>query len=90
VAAHQPLAGVVGVGDLKQVVLIKQRQLQRPGLDQRLDLRGAQRGDPIQLRRAQFPRPDFWFSDSFLVPVGTPRMRENRVRSLAEVGLSWC
>jgi len=26
---------------------------------------------------------------SFVVPSGRPRMRENRVRSLAEVGGSW-
>ena len=52
-AAHQPLAGKVRGGDLDEVLLIEQRQLQRVGLDQGLDLRGAQRADPIQLRRAQ-------------------------------------
>ena len=53
VAAHQPLAGIVRVADLEQVLLIEQRQLQRPVLDEGLDLGGAQRADPIQLRRAQ-------------------------------------
>ena len=53
-AAHQPLAGVVRVADLNQVVLIEQRQLQRVGLDEGLDLRGAQRSDPIQLGGTKF------------------------------------
>ena len=49
VAAHQPLPRVIGVGDFEQVLLIEQRQLQRPGLHQGFDLRGAQRADPIQV-----------------------------------------
>ncbi len=53
VAAPQPLTGIVGVSDLEQVLLIEQRQLQRPVLEQDLDLRGAQRADPIQVRRTQ-------------------------------------
>jgi hypothetical protein len=40
VAAHQPLAGVVRMGDLEQVLLVKQRQLQRPSFDEGLDLGG--------------------------------------------------
>ena len=48
-AAHQPLAGIVRGVDLEQVLLVKQRQLQRIGLNEGLDLRGAQRGDPVQL-----------------------------------------
>ncbi len=47
VAAHQSLAGIVGVGDLEEVLLIEQRQLQRPGLDQGRDLRGTERADPV-------------------------------------------
>ena len=49
VAAHQPLAGKLRGGDLEEVLLVKQRQLQRALLDEGLDLRGAQRADPIQL-----------------------------------------
>jgi hypothetical protein len=52
-AAHQSLAGVVRVGDLEQVVLVEQGQLDRALLDQGLDLRGAQRADPVQAGRAQ-------------------------------------
>ena len=52
VAAHQPLPGKIRGGDLDEVLLIKQRQLQRPGGHEGFDLRGAQRADPIQLRRA--------------------------------------
>ena len=53
VAAHQPLAGIVRGADLDEVLLVEQRQLQRVGLDEGLDLRGAQRADPIQPARAQ-------------------------------------
>src|SRR6267142_1823460 len=52
-AAHQPLAGIVRGADLDEVLLIKQRQLQRIGLNEGLDLRGAQRGNPVQPARAQ-------------------------------------
>ena len=38
------------MGDLGQVLGIEQGQLQRAVADQFLDLRGAQRGDPVQLR----------------------------------------
>ena len=47
-----PLAGEVGGGDLGQVLDIEQGQLQRAVLDELADLRGAQRGDPVQLRGA--------------------------------------
>ncbi len=54
VAAHdQPLARIVLSGDLGQVVLIKQRQLQRPVLDQLADLRCLQRRDPARMLLAQ-------------------------------------
>src|SRR6185295_13712491 len=44
---HQPLAGVVGVGDLGQVVGVEQAHLQRPVIAGELgDRGGAQRGDP--------------------------------------------
>ena len=48
-AGHQPLAGEVRGGDLGQVLGIEQGQLQVPAADQRLDLGGAQRGDPVQV-----------------------------------------
>jgi len=52
VAAHQPLAGKLRGGDLEQVLLVEQRQLQSTGCDEGLDLGGAQRADPVQLRGA--------------------------------------
>jgi hypothetical protein len=46
-ADNQPLAGIVGRGDLGHVPLVEQRQLQRPALGrQRLNRRCAQGGDP--------------------------------------------
>ena len=55
-AGDQPLAGVVTGGDLGQVLLIEEAELERPVLGhQLLDRRGAQRGDPpvgIRPRRA--------------------------------------
>ena len=56
-AGHQPLAGEVRGGDLGQVLDIEQGQLQVPVPDQRLDLRGAQRGDPVQIA-ARFVEDD--------------------------------
>ena len=54
IAAHdQPLARIVGRGDLGQVAIVEQRELQRAGLDQLLDLRGAQGGDPVEPGRLQ-------------------------------------
>jgi hypothetical protein len=49
VAAHdQPLAGELGdVGDLPQVLLVKQRGLKDPRTGEFLDRRGFQRGDPV-------------------------------------------
>jgi hypothetical protein len=55
-AGHQPLAGESRRGDLGQVLDVEQRQLQVPAADQLLDLRGAQRGDPVQLRGATSSR----------------------------------
>ena len=59
-AGDQPLAGEVRGGDLGQVLLIEQRQLQRSVIGhQLLDRRGAQRGDPpvgARLRRSVFGR----------------------------------
>ena len=51
-AGHQPLAGKGRGSNLGQVLLIEQGQLQRAAADQRFDLRGAQRGDPVQVRGA--------------------------------------
>jgi hypothetical protein len=48
-AADQPLPGIVRVADLGQVLLIEQRQLQRPILSgQRGHRRGAQRAHPAE------------------------------------------
>ena len=47
-AGDQPLAGEVRGGDLSQVLDIEQRELQVAVPGQLLDLRGAQRGDPVQ------------------------------------------
>jgi hypothetical protein len=45
----QALAGVIGAGDFGQIARVEQGQLQGPILSrQRLDRRGAQRGDPVQ------------------------------------------
>ena len=45
---------MVGAGDLRHIAIIEQRGLQRtPLCRQRLDGRSAQRGDPVQSRRAQ-------------------------------------
>ena len=52
-AAHQPFAGIVRGGDLGEVVFVEQGQLQRLGLNEGFDLRGAQRSDPVQLGGAQ-------------------------------------
>ena len=58
-AADQPLAGVSGVGDLGEVLLIEQRHLQRPVVaGQRRDGRGAQGGDPARAgQRLQLADP---------------------------------
>ena len=51
---HQPLAGIIRAGDLGQIALVEQRELQgsvRSG--ERLDGRGAQRGDPVEPGRDQ-------------------------------------
>ena len=48
-AADEPLAGVVGVGDLGEVLIIEQAHLQRPVVGgQGGDGRGAQRGQPAE------------------------------------------
>ena len=47
-ADHQPLAGVVRRGDRGHVALVEQRQLQGAAVQQVLDRRSPQRGDPVQ------------------------------------------
>ena len=49
VAAHdQPLPGELArVGDLAEVLLVKQRRLEHAGSGEFLDRRGFQRGDPV-------------------------------------------
>ena len=49
-AGDQAFAGVVGVADLGEVLLVEQGRLQRPaGGGERLDRRGPQRGQPAQV-----------------------------------------
>src|SRR5580692_11708020 len=51
-AAHQPLAGIIRMGDLGEVLLIEQGQLQRAAVSgQDGDVRGLQRGDPPGARQ---------------------------------------
>src|SRR5207302_3770422 len=47
-ADDESLAGIVGVGDLGQVLLVEERELQGPARDQGLNRRGAQGGDPLE------------------------------------------
>ena len=47
-ADDEPLARVIGSGDLGEVALVEERELQRPALGERLDLRRPQAGDPVQ------------------------------------------
>ena len=47
-ADDQPLAGELGRGDAGHVAVIKQRHLQRAAVEQRLDRRGAQGGNPVE------------------------------------------
>ena len=47
-ADDQAFAWIVRGGDLGQVPLVEQRKLQRAGLGEGLDLRRAQRGDPVE------------------------------------------
>ena len=49
-AGDQAFAGVVGVGDLGEVLLVEQGRLQRPaGGGERLDRRGSEGGQPAQV-----------------------------------------
>ena len=50
VAGDEPLAGIVGRGDLGQVLLVEQGQLQVPAGDQLPNRGAAQRRDPAQPR----------------------------------------
>ena len=47
-ANNQPFARIIGGGDLGEIALIEQRQLQWTRLGEFLDLRCAQAGDPIE------------------------------------------
>ena len=47
-ADDQPLAGIIGCGDRGHVALVEQRELQGAAVQQRLDRRRAQRGDPVE------------------------------------------
>jgi len=43
-ADDQTLAGKLGCGDLGQITLVEQRELDGTGVDERTDLRGSERG----------------------------------------------
>src|SRR6516164_6362237 len=47
-ADDQALAGIVIGSDAGEITLIEQRELEDPRIDQGTDLRGAQRGDPVE------------------------------------------
>jgi hypothetical protein len=47
-ADDQALAGIVISGDAGKIAVIEQRELEDPRIDQGADLRGAQRGDPVE------------------------------------------
>jgi hypothetical protein len=57
-ADDQPLAGKLGGGDLGQIAFVEQRELEGAGVEQGADLRGAQRGDPVEPGRAPGCRND--------------------------------
>jgi hypothetical protein len=54
-ADDQPLAGELGGGDAGHVAVIKQRHLQGAAVEQCLDCRGAQGGDPVETGRLEIP-----------------------------------
>ncbi len=58
-AGDQPLAGEVRAGDLGQVLLVEEAELQRPAVGHELsDGRGAQRGDPpVSAAASPVPSP---------------------------------
>ena len=47
-ADDQTFAREIGGGDLGQIALVEQRELEGAGVDQSADLRGSQRGDPVE------------------------------------------
>ena len=57
VLAHdKTLAGKLGSGDLGEIALVEQRELQGTGVEQGADLWGPERGDPVEARRASARR----------------------------------
>ena len=85
VAAHQPLTGELRGADLDQVLGIEQRQLQRAVGDQGLDLGGAQRADPVQLRGAQFVA-DARMGEHAPIPDQTHPAQPEAVLELGDLG----
>ncbi len=85
VAAHQPLAGKLRGADFEQVLLIEQRQLQRALLDQGLDLGGAQRADPVQLRGAHLVA-DAGVGEHAPIPDQTHPAQPEPVLELVDLG----
>ncbi len=96
-AGDEPLAGEIAGGDLRQVLLIEQGQLQRPVIGHQLpDRRGSQRGDPpvgVRPLRAvlqQVQRPDAGAGDHAPVPdhdhPGQPELVPRHLHDLGERG----
>ena len=71
-ADDQAFAGKVGGRDLGQIALVKQRELESTGVEQRPDLWGPERGDPVEPGRPQF-FANTRASDHPAVPTSTTR-----------------
>ena len=73
-AGDQPLAWEVRAGDLGQVLLVEEAELERAVVGyQLLDGRGAQRGDPAVGIGAGGCRPPVWFNAAIRAEVIMPR-----------------
>ena len=61
VFAHdEPLAGKLGRGDLGQIALVEQRELEGAGIEKGADLRGSESGDPVEPGRCQLVADGRW------------------------------
>ena len=50
---NQAFAGKLRCGDLGRIALVEQRELKGAGIEQGADLRGSERGDPVEPGRSQ-------------------------------------
>ena len=55
-ADDEPLARIIGRGDLRHVAVVEQRELQLAGVDELADRRCPQRGDPVEPGRLEISR----------------------------------